>query len=343
MGEKIVITKPGMLTTVQDLGREGFMGAALSRGGALDTKQMIYANLLVGNEETDAGLEITGLGPSIHFSQSTCIAVCGATINANLLFANGKRNALPLNRPVIAPAGSTVQLSECRFGFRAWMAFAGGLDTPTVLKSRSSHLAAEVGLPRIAANTEIALGENSKKRTAYAKARALQQTGNADNMFLTHSWSLKSTLPIAWPRAEILAIKGRHFHLLPSDQQAILLEQRWKIDARSNRQGIALAGNPIDTEKLPSILSEPVRFGTVQLPPGGKPYILLGEHQTTGGYPKILEIIQPMRPLLAQLAPGCELHFKVIDFDHALNVGQKSEREFSLIRDVILEKLKTAA
>ena len=132
MGEKIVITKPGMLTTVQDLGREGFLGDALSRGGALDTKQMIYANLLVGNEETDAGLEITGLGPSIHFPQSTCIAVCGATINASLLFANGKRNSLPLNRPVIAPAGSTVQLSECRFGFRVWMAFAGGLDTPTL-------------------------------------------------------------------------------------------------------------------------------------------------------------------------------------------------------------------
>jgi len=343
MGEKIVITKPGMLTTVQDLGREGFLGDALSRGGALDAKQMIYANLLVGNEETDAGLEITGLGPSIYFSQSTCIAVCGATINASLLFANGKRNPLPLNRPVITPAGSTIQLSECRFGFRAWMAFAGGLDAPTVLRSRSSHLAAEVGPPRIAANTEISLGGESKRRTAGAKARALQLNGQPESMFLTHTWSLKNTLPIAWPRAEILAIKGRHLHVLPTDQQARLLEQRWKIDARSNRQGIALAGSPINTENLPSILSEPVRFGTVQLPPGGKPYILLGEHQTTGGYPKILEIIQPMRPVLAQLAPGCEIHFKVINFDQALELGQKSEKEFSLIRDVILEKLKTVA
>jgi allophanate hydrolase subunit 2 len=104
------------------------------------------------------------------------------------------------------------------------------------------------------------------------------------------------------------------------------LSQAWKVSAQSNRQGLRLQGEPIETSGLPQLASEPVCFGTVQLPPGGEPVILLAEHQTTGGYPRVLEVASAAEGLLAQAGAGCLIRFRLIGLDEADALAQQQAR-----------------
>lgn len=354
MRETIDIIHPGLLTTVQDAGRSGMLHIALSRGGAMDPETLRVANLLVGNPESSAGLEITGLGPTIYFPNDVCLACCGAPVVAEIVTKKNVAQPLPLNRPVVVWAQSTVRWKTFNQGFRAWLAIAGGIDGELCLGSRSGHLAAGVGPARIVAGQQLRLGSTARTQTALMKTRLaaaisldrvnqpLGEVVRSDTLrgaCISPRWSIPQGWAAGGSLIEIDATQGRHFSLLSQEAQEKLLKQHWQVSPRSNRQGLGLEGRALDTRGLPNLLSEPVREGTVQLPPQGMPYILMAEHQTTGGYPRVLEIPSSMRSRLAQAGPGTKIQFKWITVEQLEAHRKRLDQYAASLRASISVKL----
>jgi antagonist of KipI len=343
----IRIEKPGLLTSVQDQGRPGLLHLALSRAGAMDGHQLALANLLVGNDAADAGLEFTGMGPTIFFPQESCIATTGAWCPAVLTKQTGESVSVSPGRPIIVPAGSTIRWNAPAAGFRVWLSIAGGIDIPRILGSRSSHLAAEIGQPRIGQPVTLSLGNASGARAQAIKGVLMNQHPPFGHSIRppmpegVHStnWSVPSGVPKSWPVIELLATPGRHFDLLTAADQKRLLSQAWQVSPRSNRQGLGLEGAALDTAGHPNLASEPVRQGTVQLPPAGKPFVLLAEHQSTGGYPRILEVISAMAPELAQAGPSARVIFKLVDLAQADELRLQRQQEHAQLRQVVESRL----
>ena len=336
MDQTIRILKPGLLTTVQDQGRSGCAHLAISQGGALDQGALALANVMVGNPEAAAGLEITGIGPTLYFAHETAIAWCGAALDAELSLTRQTRReptgvlSLPSHRPIVVPAGSLVRWPVMRQGFRSWIACAGGIDAPDVLGSRSSHLAAGIGGTALLAGDQLMLGPDAQINTDKVKALILASGAsqmNSSAPMLRASWSIPTQLPFGWPRLEIAVMTGRHFDALSLAAQNALFNQAFKVSPQSNRQGLQLAGLPISTDGLAEIRSEPVRAGTLQLPQSGLPVLLLAEHQTVGGYPRVLEALSPEVAALSQAGPGTEICFRRVSLAEAIAARDKNDHQ----------------
>ncbi len=333
----IEVIKPGLLDSVQDGGRPGQAAMALSRGGAMDRDAMALANALVGNIGDEAVLEMTGPGPELRFHCDAWIACVGAhhriTRRDARASASAKANdkgvAVPTHRPVFVAAGSVLRWQAPELGWRSWFAVAGGLSLPQVLGSRSAHLAAKLGPGRVVAGDRLALLDGAE---ALARQRAHRVLGTepALSRRAWPGWLIADPLPRGWPIIELPVLAGRHFGALSTPARDALLGQTWTVGPQSNRQGLRLHGEPLDTRALPQLASEPVSVGTVQLPPAGEPVILLAEHQTTGGYPRVLEVASAAAPLLAQAGAGCRIRLQLIGLEEADRLAQQQVREFKL-------------
>jgi antagonist of KipI len=320
---------------------------ALSRGGAMDITAARLANRLVGNPDEAALLEITGMGPAITVTARTGLAWTGADFGLEVRSSRGTRLWQASHRPVVVPAGAQLRWTTPRRGFRAWLAFAGGLDLPEVLGSRSGHMAAALGPGRLTGGETLALGACADQQTRRIDA-ALRaspflaqddlpedQTSDAGSGApVVPRWHIPMQLPQGTGAGAVLrlaAFEGRHFQSLTQAQQARLWQTEYGVSPQSSRQGLRLEGAPINDPAPQGIASEPVRYGTVQLPPEGIPYVLLAEHQTTGGYPRVLEVCSTMASMLAQAGPGARLRFVPTD----LASSQQRLREQSLQWDAI--------
>jgi antagonist of KipI len=321
------VRKAGLLDSVQDLGRPGQAAIALSRGGAMDRGAFTLANALVGNPASAAGLEITGPGPTVCVHCDTWMASVGADHGVSASDGQSGSRFIPMKtqRPVFVRAGSVLRWHAPQTGWRSWLAVAGGLDMPQVMGSRSAHLAAGIGPQRIMAGQALALAEDAE---ALAHARAQCVLGPLEEAVVGQGprWQVAGDLPRTWPVIDLPVLAGRHLQDLSEGARERLLSQAWKVSAQSNRQGLRLQGEPIETSGLPQLASEPVCFGTVQLPPGGEPVILLAEHQTTGGYPRVLEVASAAEGLLAQAGAGCLIRFRLIGLDEADALAQQQAR-----------------
>lgn len=328
MGPAIQIVRPGLLTSVQDLGRPGYLGMALSRGGAMDITAARLANRLVGNPDEAALLEITGMGPAITVTARTGLAWTGADFGLEVRSSQGTRLWQASHRPVVVPAGAQLRWTSPRRGFRAWVAFAGGLDLPELLGSRSGHLAAALGPGRLTGGETLALGtlagqQTSRLATAIrrssaqddrAEKKASNEASNeasdsGTDVVVMPRWHIPMQLPEEGKVISLQAFEGRHYQSLTQAQQARLWQTSYGVSPQSSRQGLRLEGPAINDPAPQGIASEPVRYGTVQLPPEGIPYVLLAEHQTTGGYLRVLEVCSTMACALAQAGPGSQLRF----------------------------------
>jgi antagonist of KipI len=333
--DKLVIKRSGLLTSIQDQGRPGLLHAAVSRGGAMDPMQMALANRLVGNPIDAAGLEFTGMGPTLFFERPAAIAWTGAAMAATWTAADGTKHPVPSHRPVLLPAKSLLQFGACASGFRCWLAVSGGLEVERLLGSRSQHLAAELGLPRLTANTELSIGpdaDSARSAIAAALDRDVQaiEIGGASKAarLCSTRWSLRPSVPESWPAIQLACLPGRHLHLLADADRQVLMTQAWQVSARSNRQGLGLEGQAMNTAQFSNLQSEPIREGTVQLPPAGMPFVLLAEHQSTGGYPRVLEVISAMTSVLAQAGPNARIIFKLVDEQEADGLARAQQRSF---------------
>lgn len=308
------ILRPGLLTTVQDAGRSGHRRAGVALSGPVDARSLRVANLLVGNAPGVAALEITLLGPTVRFCTDHLLALCGADLSAML---NGQ--PLPLNRVVAVRAGTELTFGRPRAGCRAYLAVAGGLAVPMVLGSRATYLSAGIG--GLAGRALRADDVLPVAEPAPAAVRLRQQllAHSPELPGVSASWFADPSLTPRPEAAPVLrAVRGPEYgQFMAASQQAFWAEE-FQVTPASNRMGSRLAGPALfRSAEAPELLSAAVTFGTVQVPPGGQPIVLLADHQTTGGYPRIALAAAIDWPRLAQVPPGGTLRFQEISLSEA--------------------------
>lgn len=326
----LTIVKPGLLTTVQDLGRYGAQQYGVNVGGAMDALALRLANLLVGNAETAAGLEITMLGPEIGFERPTLISVCGGDLAPTL---NGR--ALPLWTTALAPAGGVLRFGPARLGCRAYLAAAGGVDVPVRMNSRSTNLRAGFGGWEGRALREgdrLPLGEPAA--VGRRMEALLSGEAQADGGVAAGRWSVAPELvPAYGAQPEVRAVAGQELELFDADSVARFFGERYTVRAESDRMGYRLSGATLRLAEPVELVSSAVTFGTVQVPPDGQPIVLMADRQTTGGYPKIAQVVSADWPLLAQASLGGTVRFRLVSLHEAQRLYLKQERSVRMLRE----------
>ena len=294
----VQVLRPGLLMTVQDLGRHGHQHVGLCPGGAMDPLSLTLANALVGNYIHAAALELTVLGPDLMFERDTLVAMVGADFEADI----------PINRPVLVPRGARVSISRAARGARGYLAIAGGIAVEEVLGSRSTYLPGGFGGLQgrvLKRGDKIPLASDAQKlsRERFDKLK------NKDKKGSSVKWHVP---PLTVPDREPIvlhAMEGEHFGDFDANMQRAFFDTIWKVTPDSNRMGYRLAGATLTRSKSDEVLSAPTALGSVQVPADGVPIALMADHQTTGGYPRIAEIASADVPRLAQIAPGGTVHF----------------------------------
>ena len=283
------VLRPGLLTTVQDLGRWGYQAAGVPVAGAMDSYSLRLANGLVGNPETAAALEITLLGPALRADAPLVIAVAGAMFDLQV-----DDRPVPHGAPVEVAAGSVLRCLERRAGARAYLAVAGGIETPAVLGSRATHVVSRMG------------GLDGRALVAGDVVPVAPPGGTGAVRRATRS---------PWPLAQAPGARRLRVLLGPQDEWFTvssvdaLLGGTFSVSSKSDRMGFRLEGPALTTKRPGELVSEPVAFGAIQVPSGGAPILLMADRQTAGGYPKIATVITADLPLAGQLAPGEAVRF----------------------------------
>jgi len=295
----------------------------------MDRVAIRVANILVGNEEDDAALEATLIGPTIVFERQTLVALTGGDLEATI---DGR--AAPMWRAIHVPSGATLRFGRPQSGCRTYVAVAGGIDVPPVFGSRSTYLRAQFGGYQgrsLRAGDEAAIGVPS------ALARCIADTlPLADNAPTFARWSIGHTLRSRYsPEPVVRLIGGTHTDLLSATSRTRLFSATFRVSSSSDRMGYRLDGGTLPLREPVELLSEGVTFGTVQLPPDGRPIVLMADRQTAGGYPRIGEVASVDLPLVAQLKPGEGLRFRPVSVDEAQRLYLLQEQDIAQARNAI--------
>jgi antagonist of KipI len=271
------------------------------------------ANALVGNAPGAATLEMALVGPEVSIESDALVALHGARFGARI---DGV--PMPLSRPVLVRAGATLQVGQATAGCYGYLAVAGGLDVPLVLGSRGTCLPGGFGgldgAP-LAAGARLPLVADvaALSRARFGRLTAALPPVVASPRAATVRWFVHAdTLPGPGLR-EVRVLPGIHAGLFTAAARAALAAAPWRVAAESNRMGLRLQGPALPLQSPTEIVTQATCRGTVQVPPGGAPIVLLADHQTTGGYPKIAEVIAADQALLAQLPPGASLRFVLVE------------------------------
>lgn len=296
----LLALEPGLLTTVQDLGRHGWAASGVPAAGALDEEALRLANRLVGNADGAAALEITLVGPVLRASGALDIAVVGGS------FGPAPGRALRLDD------GEIVTLAAAPGAARAIVAASGGIDVPVVLGSRSTCVSARFGGfqgRRLWRGDFLAVSSPSPSSPPLLDASAdLPEPGAGDVV--------------------LRAFAGPDEAEFDAKAHAAFWESRWRILPESNRMGVRLGGASLGIQETASRASEGTTPGTVQVTADGYPIVLLAERPTTGGYPKLAVVAAVDLGLLARTPPGRSVRFERIPVTEA--------RSLLLARDVRL-------
>ncbi|MCS7461188.1 biotin-dependent carboxyltransferase family protein [Paenibacillus doosanensis] len=328
---------PGLLTTVQDLGRTGYQQYGVVVSGAMDRLSLRIANMLVGNREDEAALEITLRGPELAVQQDTLLAICGADLSPTV-----DGIALPQWRPVLVGTGGVVRFGPCRSGCRAYVAVAGGIDVPQVLGSRSTYLRGGLGGfegRMLKAGDVVKQGPAGERSARLAKR--LTERLTPDRPFQAAAWHIHP--PHMAAVSEPLGVRvtpGAQLGRLDQDSRKRLFGSVFEVSPQSDRMGYRLQGAALRQTSTEELLSEAVPPGTVQLPSDGSPIILLADRQTTGGYPRIAHVVSADLPALGQAKPGDKLRFRPVTLEQAERLYLLQEREMAQIRMGIRLKLQ---
>lgn len=317
----ITVLSPGFLTTVQDHGRNGLRSAGVSSGGALDAHALHVANLVVGNERSAAGLEITLGGFRLRFDDARVIAWCGGQFDVRIGDV-----AVPAGRGVVVAAGDELTIDRPEIGCRAWLAIAGGIEVPQVLASRSTDLRAGFGGVEgraLRAGDVLQLGRSSSIQ------QRMQDSGRSADWLASGKWSLPAA------REPVLRVmRGGDWLSFDAEVRAVLLRERYTVTAHADRMGVRLEG-PALQYGGPELPSEAVAAGAIQVPPSGQPILLLPDCQTIGGYPKLAHVITVDLPIAAQLRAGDQVRFELVRLAEAHQLLLEREKELAFFRAAI--------
>ncbi|MEJ7766765.1 MAG: biotin-dependent carboxyltransferase family protein [Chitinophagaceae bacterium] len=324
----IVIIKPGILDTIQDLGRNGQGSFGINPGGAMDRLAARLANVLTGNHLNEAVIEIHYPGPQILFEQDALITITGADFTAGL-----NDEPLPLWKPVLIRKNTVLQFPVLKKGARAYLAVHGGFCVEHWLNSYSTNLKAGIGGwkgRRLEKGDELFFRESNCRIADLFKS---------ENNFQLLPWSVN---PYSFYKDlhEVLFIPGHEWNELTSKSKHDLSSSTYTIHPSSDRMGYQLRGNLLHLEQKKEMVSCAVSFGTIQLLPNGQLVILMADHQTSGGYPRIGHIISPHLPKLAQLNPGDSLQFRPIDIITAESFLLSQHNELQILYRACEDRLK---
>ena len=289
MGIKVL--NPGVLTTVQDLGRIGYQQFGVSVSGVMDPRAASIANIMVDNDENEAVLECTMLGPQLQFDETNIIAITGGNLSPTI-------DGQPVEsyRALKVEAGQTLRFGAPKAGCRAYIAFAGGLDIPVVMGSRSTNMKAKIG---------------------GMKGRKLEKEdviGFRDPKATIKNLDTRRMAPEFVPRKEytVRVILGPQDDMFTDAGIKTFLSEVYSVTQEFDRMGCRLDGPIIEHKNGGDIISDGIAFGAIQVPSAGKPIIMLADRQTTGGYTKIANVISADFRILAQLKAGDKIRFEKI-------------------------------
>jgi antagonist of KipI len=294
----IEVRAPGLLTTVQDLGREGFGPMGVSPSGAADAVALRVGNRLAGNAEGAAGLEMTLLGGTFFFREAAVAALTGSDFAPAL----DDRRVETWNSVEIR-AGQTLQLGPTRAGARCYLCVRGGIEVKLFLGSASTHLLSGIG------GFE---GRALRKGDVLKVGRAIE----AFRTFRKRNLARRALEKLA-PRKVLRVTAGPQSDWFSKEAQEMFYQGTYRVTEESNRMGLRLEGAAIASAPAGEMISEGVSLGAVQITASGLPIILFVEQQTTGGYPKIANVISADMSSLGQLRPRDEVRFELVEMETA--------------------------
>ncbi|PGU79857.1 biotin-dependent carboxyltransferase family protein [Bacillus cereus] len=323
----VEVLHAGMFTTVQDLGRSYYQQFGVPVGGAMDKNALRLINMLVGNEENEAGLEMTILGPKLLIKKTTLLAIGGADMEPLL---NGER--IPLWRPILAEEGSMLCFGKVKSGCRAYVTFAGGIHIERTMGSKSTYIRAAIG----------GIEGRMLKKGDYFQIGAQPEMANRfiqdlqkDERIKT-KWAISnSVLPKYKKHPKLRVIAHFEYNQFTEESRKAFFTKEYKVSNYADRMGYRVEGEVLNRIEEKEILSSPVTFGTIQVPNGGHPIILMADRQTTGGYPRMGNIISVDLPLLAQLKPGDYVSFEKITLEEAEQLYIEQEVNMNLLKKFI--------
>ncbi|MBC2581096.1 biotin-dependent carboxyltransferase family protein [Clostridium sp. DJ247] len=327
----IKVLNPGLLTTIQDLGRYGYQKHGIIVSGAMDAYSLRLANFLVGNEDGEAAIEITLIGPSLEIGEGTLFAITGGDLSPTI---NGV--PVPMWRPVYLHKKGVLQFGASKSGCRSYLAVAGGYNVPEIMGSKSTYLRAGIG-----GFKGRALQKNDVLQFRLPKGKSIQITQqltrkSSSNVFVSTDWYLKGELmPQDLGHICVGVIRDRQFQQFTLDSKNQFFNLPFKITSQSDRMGYRLSGPNLKLQESLEMISEGVSFGTIQVPPDGNPIILLADRQTIGGYPKIAQVAAVDISKVVQSKPGDKILFQEISLEEAEKLYIEREKYIGSLRAAV--------
>ena len=300
----IQIQTPGLLTTVQDLGREGFGPMGVSISGAADPISLRIGNRLVGNPENVAGLEMTLLGGTFVFPDGAIVALAGSDFGARLDDAK-----VDVGTSIQVHPGQTLRLGPTRSGARCYLCVRGGIVVPPFLHSASTHILSGLG------------GFEGRA----LRSGDVLHIGSASETFRKRTIAPHLSEHL-FPRKVLRVTSGPQLEWFSQSFQNSFYSATYRLSEQCDRMGLRLEGVPISQPNHRAMITEGVSLGAIQVPPAGSPIILFVEQQTTGGYPKIANVISADFHCLGQLRPRDEIRFELVTLKAAQSLLIEQEK-----------------
>lgn len=295
----IEIQQSGLYTSVQDFGRIGYQDVGFSVCGAMDKKSLAIANLLVGNKEDEAGLEITLIGPKIKFTKENFIAITGGDLNPKL---NGEK--ISMYKAILVKKHDVLSFENAKTGARSYIAFCGGLEIEKVMGSKSTNVKCSLG--------------------GY-KGRILKEGDfikfSLPKSYLPNYLSRRLDFKLKEEKETVLrVILGPQDDAFTNKGLITFFSEKYEVTKEFDRMGCRLDGPEIEHKGSADIISDGIVLGSIQVPSHGKPIIMLSDRQTTGGYTKIATVISADIEKLAQRKTGDKIRFEEISLEKAQQI-----------------------
>ncbi|WP_010630758.1 biotin-dependent carboxyltransferase family protein [Sporolactobacillus vineae] len=326
----LTLIRAGFASAVQDLGRHGYQKYGIIVGGVMDPPAAKLANWLVGNPDGSAMIEYSFLGPSVLFEEDTVFALSGADCRPEL---DGK--AIICGRPYVAHEGEILSVGGMISGSRGYLAVAGGIATPEWLGSRSTYeRAGQGGFKGRLLKDHDRLPVGRRSGTSAKLMNGLANTNSAVSWFFSLRRSYRGV-------KRIRVIPDELWNKFTESSRRLFQSAVYTITTSADRMGYRLDGPEVSLGEPFELYSEAVTNGSIQVPRSGHPIILMTDHQSTGGYPRIAQVATVDLPILAQLPPDSRIRFSLISVDKAENLLIQQEKQLLRLRKSVTRKLKS--
>lgn len=311
------VVQPGPLTTIQDLGRYGYQQYGVPPSGAADNYALRLGNLLVGNDETAACLEITLFGLQLRVLGDTIVAITGADLTAAV-----NSSPTPLWETVAVHRGDIISFPRPKSGCRAYLSVTGGIQIPRVMGSTATYTKARIG------------GFEGRTLGTGDRLQAVKSTPATVGRKVPPKY-----IPVYEHQIELRVILGPQDDRFTEDGVHTFLHSEYTVSTKADRMGYCLEGSRIEHAAGADIISDGIPLGAVQVPGNGLPIILLADRQTTGGYAKIATVISVDIPKLAQAKPGDKVRFRQVTEHEAHIALKKYEQKIQTVKCLLSYRL----